>query len=149
VKSLRLEQKSIDSIEQEELAENPPLEHVCQDEKKGEDARKSNGGKGHGKQRTRRPELSFEELLAKYEKIGKQILLTDQRKSNHQNYLQSTNLKSGIGKGMDLMLQQHIILLSNQFPCIMDHNPHIFIHIHLGASLMKRHICHHIIGHNT
>jgi hypothetical protein len=28
-----------------------------------------NGGKGHGKQRTRRLELSFEELLAKYEKI--------------------------------------------------------------------------------
>jgi hypothetical protein len=46
------------------------LEHVCQDEKKGEDAHKANGGKGHGKQRTRRPKLSFEELLAKYEKIG-------------------------------------------------------------------------------
>jgi hypothetical protein len=46
------------------------LEHVCQDEKKGEDAHKANGGKGHGKQRTRRPELSFEKLLAKYEKIG-------------------------------------------------------------------------------
>jgi hypothetical protein len=29
VKSLRLEQKSIDSIEQGESAENPPLEHVC------------------------------------------------------------------------------------------------------------------------
>jgi hypothetical protein len=70
VKSLRLEQKPIDSIEQGESAENPPLEHVCQDKKKGEDAHKANGGKGHGKQRTRRPELSFEELLAKYEKIG-------------------------------------------------------------------------------
>jgi hypothetical protein len=56
----------MDSIEQEELAENPPLEHVCQDEKKGEHAHKANGGKGHGKQRTRRPELSFEKLLAKY-----------------------------------------------------------------------------------
>jgi hypothetical protein len=70
VKSLRLEQKPIDSIEQGESAENPSLEHVCQDEKKGEDAHKANGGKGHGKQRTRRPELSFEELLAKYKKIG-------------------------------------------------------------------------------
>jgi hypothetical protein len=70
VKSLRLEQKPIDSIEQGVSAENPHLEHVCQDEKKGEDAHKANGGKGHGKQRTRRPELSFEKLLAKYEKIG-------------------------------------------------------------------------------
>jgi hypothetical protein len=35
VKSLRLEQKPIDSIEQGESAKNPPLEHVCQDEKKG------------------------------------------------------------------------------------------------------------------
>jgi hypothetical protein len=34
VKSLRLEQKSIDSIEPGESAENPSLEHVCQDEKK-------------------------------------------------------------------------------------------------------------------
>jgi hypothetical protein len=41
------------------------LEHVYQDEKK-EDAHKPNGGKGHDKQRTRRPKLSFEELLAKY-----------------------------------------------------------------------------------
>jgi hypothetical protein len=49
VKSLRLEQKPIDSIEQWESVENPPLEHVCQDEKKGEDAHKANGGKGHGK----------------------------------------------------------------------------------------------------
>jgi hypothetical protein len=70
VKSLGLEQKLIDSIEQGESAENPPLEHVCQDEKKGEDVHKANGGKDHGKQRTRRPELSFKELLAKYEKIG-------------------------------------------------------------------------------
>jgi hypothetical protein len=58
VKSLRLEQKPIDSIEQGESAENPPLEHICQDEKKGEDAHKANGGKGHGKQRTRKSELS-------------------------------------------------------------------------------------------
>jgi hypothetical protein len=73
----------------------------------------------------------------------------NQRNFNHQNYLESTNLKSGIGKGMDLTQQQHIFLLSIQFSCIMDHNPHIFIHIYLGAGLMKRHICHHIIGHNT
>jgi hypothetical protein len=70
VKSLQLEQKPIDSIEQRESVENPSLKHVCQDEKKGEDAHKDNGGKGHGKQRTRRSELSFEKLLAKYEKIA-------------------------------------------------------------------------------
>jgi hypothetical protein len=38
--------------------------------RRGEDAHKANGGMGHGKQRTRRPELSFKKLLAKYEKIG-------------------------------------------------------------------------------
>jgi hypothetical protein len=80
VKSLRLEQTPIDSIEQGESAENPPLKHVCQDEKKGEDAHKANGGKGHGKQRTRRPELSFKELLAKYEKIGEANIANQSKK---------------------------------------------------------------------
>jgi hypothetical protein len=80
VKYLRLEKKPIDSIEQGESAENPPLEHVYQDEKKGEDAHKANGGKGHGKQRTRRPELSFEELLAKYEKIGEANIANQSKK---------------------------------------------------------------------
>ena len=46
------------------------MEHACQDGEK-EDARKANGGKGHDKQRSRRPKLSFKELLAKYEKIAK------------------------------------------------------------------------------
>jgi hypothetical protein len=86
VKSLRLEQKSIDSIEQGESAENPPLEHVCQDEKKGKNAHKANGGKGHGKQRTRRPQLSFKELLAKYEKIGEANII------NRSNKVQSSKL---------------------------------------------------------
>jgi hypothetical protein len=70
VKSLQLEQKLIDPVEQGESAKDPPMEHVYQDGEKKEDAHKANGGKGHGKQRTRRPELSFEKLLAKYEKIG-------------------------------------------------------------------------------
>jgi hypothetical protein len=48
VKYLWLEQKPIDSIEQGESAENPAVEHVCQDEKKGKDAHKANWGKGHG-----------------------------------------------------------------------------------------------------
>ena len=47
-----------------------------------------------------------------------------QRKSNYQNYLQSTSLKSGIGKEIDLTQQQYILLLSNQLPCHMDHNPY-------------------------
>jgi hypothetical protein len=80
VKSLRLEQKSIDSIEQGKLAKNPLLDHVCQDEKKGEDAHKANGGKGHGKQRTRRSELSFEKLLAKYKKIGEANIVNRSKK---------------------------------------------------------------------
>jgi hypothetical protein len=46
------------------------LEHVCQDGEK-EDADKAVGGKGHDKQRSRRPNLSFEEFLAKNEKIAK------------------------------------------------------------------------------
>jgi hypothetical protein len=46
------------------------LEHVYQDVEK-KDAHKANGGKIHDKQRNRRRKLSFEELLAKYDKIGK------------------------------------------------------------------------------
>jgi hypothetical protein len=46
------------------------LEHVCQDGEEKEDAHKVVGGKGRDKQRSRRPKLSFEELLAKYEKIA-------------------------------------------------------------------------------
>ena len=45
------------------------MEHVCQDGEK-ENAHKANGGKGHDKQKSRRPKLSFEELLTKYEKIA-------------------------------------------------------------------------------
>jgi hypothetical protein len=47
------------------------LKHVCQDGEEKEDAHKAIGGKDHDKQRSRRPKLSFEELLAKYEKITK------------------------------------------------------------------------------
>ena len=70
LKSLQPKQKLIDLVEQGESAKDPPLEHVCQDGEK-EDARKANGGKGRDKQRSRRPKLSFKELLAKYEKIAK------------------------------------------------------------------------------
>ena len=69
LKSLQPKQKPIDLVEQGESAKDPSLEHVCQDREK-EDARKANGGKGRDKQRSKRPKLSFEELLAKYEKIG-------------------------------------------------------------------------------
>jgi hypothetical protein len=58
----------IDPIEQGESAKDPPLEHVCQDRENTEDAHKAHGGKGRDKQRSRRLKLSFEELLAKYEK---------------------------------------------------------------------------------
>jgi hypothetical protein len=47
------------------------LEHVYQDGEEKKDAHKADGGKGHDKQRSRRSKLSFEELLAKYEKIAK------------------------------------------------------------------------------
>jgi hypothetical protein len=70
VKSLQLEQKPIDPVEQEKSAKNPLLEHVCQDGEKNEDAHKADGGKGHDKLKNRRPKLSFKELLAKYEKIA-------------------------------------------------------------------------------
>jgi hypothetical protein len=70
VKSLQPKQGLIDPIEQGESAKDPPLEHVCQDGEEEDDAHKVVGGKGHDKQRSRRPKLSFEELLAKYEKIA-------------------------------------------------------------------------------
>jgi len=79
LKSLQPKQKPIDLVEQGESAKDPPLEHVCQDGEK-EDARKANGGKGHDKQRSRRPKLSFEELLAKYEKIAKTNVTNRQKK---------------------------------------------------------------------
>jgi hypothetical protein len=69
VKSLQLKQKLIDPFEQGESTKDPPLKHVYQDRKK-EDAHKADGGKGHDKQKSRRPKLNFEELLAKYKKIA-------------------------------------------------------------------------------
>lgn len=41
--------------------------------------------------------------------------LIGQEKFNHQYCLQSTGLRSGIGKGIDPTQQQHILLLSSQF----------------------------------
>ena len=70
MKSLQLKQRLIDPAKQGESAKDPPLKHVYQDGKKKEDAHKADGGKGHGKQRSRRPKLSFEELLAKYKKVA-------------------------------------------------------------------------------
>ena len=85
MKSLQLKQRPIDPIEQGESAKNPPLEHVCQDGEK-EDARKANGGKGRDKQRSKRPKLSFKELLAKYEKIG-EANVTKRPKKVHSSKL--------------------------------------------------------------
>jgi hypothetical protein len=70
VKSLQLKQKPIDPIEQGESTKDPPLKHVCQDGEKKEDAHKADRGKGHDKQKNKRPKLSFKELLTKYEKIA-------------------------------------------------------------------------------
>jgi hypothetical protein len=70
VKSLQLEQKPIDPVEQGESAKDPTLEHVYQDAEKKEDAHKADGGKGRDKLKNRRPKLSFKEFLAKYEKIA-------------------------------------------------------------------------------
>jgi hypothetical protein len=69
VKSLQLEQKPIDPVEQGESAKDPPLKHVCQDGGK-KDAHKADGDKGRNKLKNRRLKLSFKELLAKYEKIA-------------------------------------------------------------------------------
>jgi hypothetical protein len=44
------------------------LEHIYQDGEKKADAHRADGGKGRDKHRSRRPKLSFEELLAKYKK---------------------------------------------------------------------------------
>jgi hypothetical protein len=145
VKSLQLEQKPIDLVEQGKSAKDPPMEHVYQDGKKKEDAHSADGGKGYDKLKSRRPKFSFKELLAKYEKIAEANI--GQRKSHHQNCLQRASLKSGIGKEIDLMQQQHILLLSSQFSCQMDHSPYIFILIYLGAGLIKRHVFHHISDH--
>ena len=70
MKSLELKQKPIDPVEQGKLAKAPPLKHVYQDDEEKEDAHKTIGGKGRDKQKSRRPKLSFEELLGKYKKIA-------------------------------------------------------------------------------
>jgi len=61
--------RPIDHIEQDELANDSPLKHVSQDGDK-DCAHKTDGGKSHDKLKNRRPELSFKELLAKYDKIA-------------------------------------------------------------------------------
>ena len=86
MKSLQLKQKAIDPVEQGVLAKDPPLEHVCQDREKKEDAHKANGGKGRDKQRSKRAKLSFDELLAKYEKIG-EANVTNRPKKVHSSKL--------------------------------------------------------------
>ena len=70
VKSLQLKKRPIDPIEQEKSAKDSPLEHVDQDGKRKEDPYIAIGGKGRDKQKSRRPKLSFEELLAKYKKVA-------------------------------------------------------------------------------
>ena len=70
MKSLQLKQRSIDPVKQGESTKDPPLEHVCQDGEEKEDAHKAIGGKGRDKQKSRRPKLSFEKILAKYEKVA-------------------------------------------------------------------------------
>ena len=64
------------------------MEHVCQDGEKKEDAHKADGGKGRDKQRSRRLKLSFEELLAKYEKIAEANV------TNRPKKVQSSKLPS-------------------------------------------------------
>ena len=46
------------------------------------------------------------------------------------------------------MQRQHILPWSSQFASHMDHSPHIFILIHFEADLIKKHMFHHILGHN-
>ena len=68
------------------MLQDPPLEHVFQDGEEKEDAHKAIGGKGRDKQKSRRPKLSFEELLAKYEKIG-EANVTNRPKKVHSSKL--------------------------------------------------------------
>jgi hypothetical protein len=90
VKSLQLEQKPIDPVEQEESTKDSPMEHVYQDEEK-EDAHNVDGGKGHDKLKSRRPKLSFEELLAKYEKIGEANIANRSKKVQSSKLPQKHN----------------------------------------------------------
>ena len=119
------------------------MEHVYQDREK-EDARKANGGKGRDKQRSKRPKLSFEELLAKYEKIGESNV-TNQPKKVHSSKLPPKRKSQEWNRQGD---KPHAAVIYSSFmqpiPMSLDHNPHIFILIHLGASLLKRHMFHHI-----
>ena len=79
LKSLQPKQKPIDLVEQGESAKDPSLEHVYQDGKE-DDAHRVDKDKGHDKHRSRRPKLSFEELLAKYEKIAEANITNQPKK---------------------------------------------------------------------
>ena len=68
VKSLQLKQRSINPIEQEESAKDPPLKHVYQDKEKKAYAHRADGGKDHDKHQSKMPKLSFDELVAKNKK---------------------------------------------------------------------------------
>ena len=76
----------INLIEHGELAKDPPLEHVFEDGEEKEDAHKAFGGKSRDKQKSRRPKLIFEELLAKYKKA------TEANVTSRPNKVQSLKL---------------------------------------------------------
>jgi hypothetical protein len=80
VKSLQLKQQLTDPVEQGESAKDLLLKHVCQDGEQKGDVHKAIGGKGHDKPKSRRPKLSFEELLAKYKKIAEANVTSRSRK---------------------------------------------------------------------
>jgi hypothetical protein len=47
---------------------DPPLKYSYQDGEKKEDVHRVDGGKGHYKQKNKKPKLIFNELLTKYKK---------------------------------------------------------------------------------
>jgi hypothetical protein len=147
VKSFQPKQRSIDPIKEGESVEDPSLEHVYQDGEKKDDAHKANEGKGRDKQRSRRPKLSFEELLAKYDKI------VEENVANRPKKIQSPRLPpKHKSQGWNWQGSRSHAATCSPFeqpiPMSCGPQPAYFHLIHLGARLMKRHMLHHILGHN-
>ena len=138
----------IDPVEQGESAKDPPFEHVFQDGEEKEDAHKAFGGKSRDKQKSRRPKLSFEELLTKYKKEAEANVANWPKKVQSSRLPPKHKSQEWNWQGDKSHAAATYSPFEHQFKCHVDHNPHIFILIHLGAGLIKRHMFHHTLGHN-
>jgi hypothetical protein len=112
------------------------------------------GAESIHKQKYKRPNINFEQLLAKYHKqikakgVELAMLSHHEHLRSHQDHLRSANLEIRIGE-KGFMHQQHILLLGYQCQCNTVHLLRTFILIHIGAGMIQMLIVLHILDHIT